>query len=104
MTGVAILIYYITKLIQFNEVKEHDPIPIHCDNMEAVDFANNPWLGSTPKWADDRNADLKRMIREMMEKDGSKFRIRHVKGHQERKKGIEQLAIPATLNVLCDEA
>ena len=87
MTGVAILIYYITKLLKYKGIMKHEPISIHCDNMEAVNFANNPWIGTTPKWADERNADLKRMIRAMMETDGNKFSITHVKGRQDREKG-----------------
>ena len=64
---------------------------------------NKRWIGSTPRWADSRNVELKRTIRDKLRDVGRGIRIEHVHGHQDRRVKFEDLPLPAKLNVLCDK-
>ena len=83
------------------EIKE--PIHFYCDNMETVDFARNLYLERTPKWADTRNIDLKRSLKEILEKWKTHFQIKHVKAHQDKTKKLEDLLLSERVNIICDE-
>ena len=102
ITGLTVIIIYICHLLEWYNINTDTPIPVYCDNQEAVAFANKRWIGPTPKWADARNVEMKMTIKELLEKHGRRLRIEHVAGHQDRTVEFDDLTLPAKVNVLCD--
>ena len=77
-------------------------LDLHSDSLEAVNFAKDPYVGSTPSWADKRNIDLKLRLREVMSMTSVNFSFLHVKAHQDDELSYEDLTFPAKLNFHCD--
>ena len=49
------------------------------------------------------NADVRRALRELDRRSLAKYKLEHVKGHQDRNKKLKSLKLEARLNVKCDE-
>ena len=62
MMGIMITIVYICHIIEWHGLPNTTEVPIYCDNREAVDFSSHQWIGTTPRWADGRNIEIKRTI------------------------------------------
>ena len=103
MMGIMTTVIYLCHILEWYRMPNDTKITIYCDNRETVDFSNQLWLGTTPRWADTRNIELKRTIRKYLMGQGRGLRIRHVKGHQDRGAAPEMLDLPAKINVMCDE-
>ena len=100
--GVIVTVLYIFHLMEWFDTTPEVCTMIYCDNQEAVSFTNHRWLGSTPKWADTRNIDLKQILSHQLKKWDKCIRIEHVKGHQDKGVEYKALPLPAKLNVICD--
>ena len=81
ITGLAVTLIYICHLLEWYNIDTDTAIPIYCDNLEAVAFANKGWIGPTLKWADARNVEMKMTIKKYLDKHGQQLRIEHVAGH-----------------------
>ena len=57
--GLSVAILYLCHLRKWHEIPKTKTVTIYCDNEEAVKFSNNLWTGTTPKWADSRNIEIK---------------------------------------------
>ena len=79
MIGNVVILYYLTELMEYMNPVDHKPIMIYCDNMEAVNFATNTWLGTTPRWADERKVDIKCFIQKFFVPSRHIFKIEHIK-------------------------
>ena len=77
-------------------------VKVYCDNQEAVNFVDDPYIGSTPKWADRRNVDLKLQIRNRIKQARVKIEVFHVKSHQDDKTPEKELPREAQMNCICD--
>ena len=97
--GLLIIVAYLSKTLRLSSAQE---VPVYCDNLESLNFAKDPFLGTTPKWADTRNADLKRRLQSELAKTSIKFAFTHVKAHQDDTLTYEDLTLPAKLNYHCD--
>ena len=101
--GLLSLLIYVSEILETFQVDLEKPIPYYCDNMEAINFSRNTYLGGTPKWADERNIDLKRRLKALLEESGDYYLIEHVKSHQDEGKELEDLTLPQQINRICDE-
>ena len=102
--GILVLAVYIEAFTRVYRLGGSNAIPMYCDNKEAVRFAQDPWIGATPKWADSRNIDLKRRLAKILEENPGLLRVEHVAAHQDQKKPVEELGLPARVNMICDQA
>ena len=103
MMGVMTTIIYLIHVIEWHSILIENEIPIYCDNREAVDFCQHKWLGTTPRWADERNVELKRTIEKYLGRLGRRIKVYHVDGHQDRHNAQTDLKLPAKVNIICDE-
>ena len=101
--GITVVIMYLSHVMEWHGVTEASPVPIYCDNRETVDFCNDRWLGTTPRWANSQNIELKRTIVKHMRKSGERIQVRHVEAHQDRRTPKADLPLPAKINIICDE-
>ena len=67
MMGIMITIVYICHIIEWHGLPHTTGVSIYCDNCEAVDFSYHQWIGTTPKWADGRNIEIKRTISQYLQ-------------------------------------
>ena len=63
LLALLVLVEYTSDL--FNKMANIH-LDLHSDSLEAVNFARDPYVGSTPSWADKHNIDLKLRLREVM--------------------------------------
>ena len=103
MYGLLALLFCITGILEFYNIEIMEPINDYCENMETVEFSRNLYLGRTPKWADTRNIDLKRSLKEILDKWKNHFQIKHVKAHQDKTKKLDDLLLSERVNIICDE-
>lgn len=101
--GLTAAVIYLCHLMKWHGIPEENTVTIYCDNEEAVKFANNLWIGTTPKWADSRNVEIKRVLREALIKARQSIRIEHVHSHQDRGKTENELPLSARINIMCDQ-
>ena len=101
--GIMITVIYLCHVIEWYGLTRETKVMIYCDNREAVDFSNHLWMGTTPRWADGRNIELKRTISAYLRSSGRGLCISHVKGHQDKKGPASELDIPAKINIICDK-
>ena len=102
--GVLTLSLYVKTLTKHHGVEVRSPIPLYCDNKETVEFAATRWVGTTPRWADQRNVDLKMLLKELLSDDPNLIQVYHVPAHQDNACEFDDLDLPAKLNVICDRA
>ena len=53
--------------------------------------------------ADSSNADVRRALRELDRRSSAKYKLEHVKGHQDRNKKLKSLTLEVRLNIKCNE-
>lgn len=82
LCGLLALVEYLNEIAEMENI--FPSTTVYSDNMYAINFALSPHLGSTPAWADKRNADLKIELKAELEKGRVKYDFVHVKGHQDR--------------------
>ena len=99
--GLLVLVCYTSDLLS---ALPDISLNLYCDNLEAVNYALDPYLGKTPSWADVRNIDLKMRLAEVLNCSRVIYRFKHVKSHQDEKIPYEELSLPAKLNYQCDRA
>ena len=66
MMGVTAIILYLCQIIIWHDLPRNTNVKIYSDSAETVRYTNGLWMGETPKWADARNAEIKRTIRQML--------------------------------------
>ena len=100
LAGLLALVVYFSVIAEWScrEVQ----IEVYCDNLQAVDFANDPHVGKTPPWADRRNVDLKKLLKQRLAISIACFKFIHVKGHQDDSVQYEALDLPAKMNYHCN--
>ena len=99
--GLLLIVIFLSSTLDGLDV---GPIPIYCDNLEALNFAKDPYMGTTPTWADSRNSDLKLRMKDVLQKSTVTFKFVHVKSHQDEETQYDELPFPAKLNYHCDKA
>ena len=92
------------ELTRYYGIEVQDPIPLYCNNKETVAFAATPWVGQTLQWADQRNIDLKLLLKRVLDDGPNLLQARHVPAHQDEKYKFSDLGIPAKVNAICDNA
>ena len=102
IVGLCAVILFLNHLRKWHDIPRTSTVTIYCDNSEAVNFANSLWIGTTPKWADTRNIEVKRTIKRALEEAGRSLRIEHVHGHQDETTPRDELTLPARINIICD--
>ena len=102
MMGVMAIVVYLCHIIKWYELPEDTSVTLYSDSAETVKFVNRLWIGATPKWADERNIEMKRTIKRLMQTIGKGIRLEHTHGHQDKQEEFENLPLPAKLNVMCD--
>ena len=102
MTGVTAVILYLCQIIKWHDLPRDTSVSIYSDSSETVRFANELWLGKTPRWADERNIEMKRVINLMLRTIGKGLRVEHTLGHQDKTAKPEDLPLPARINIICD--
>ena len=103
IVGLSAAILYLNHLRKWHNIPSDVTVPIYCDNAEAVQFANSPWTGTTPKWSDSRNIEVKRTMKRALTEAGSGLRVEHVHGHQDSTTPQGELSLPAQVNIICDD-
>ena len=58
--GIMTVITYLSHVIEWHNLLRDSEIPIYCDNREAVDFCALNLVWTTPRWADNKNTELKK--------------------------------------------
>ena len=89
MMGVTAAVVYLCQLIKWHGLPVDTRVNIYCDNEETVDFANKKWIGETPKWADGRNIELKRTIRDQLNAYGREIKVVYVSGTKTMKRNLK---------------
>ena len=77
-------------------------VKVYCDNQEAGNFTNDPYVGSTPTLANRRNIDLNLQIRSRLKQARAKIEAFHVKSHQDDDTPEEELSRESQMNCTCD--
>ena len=102
MYGLLTIITYLNSISEYSN--QRAKITIYCDNQAAIDFCSSPYIGTTPKWSDSRNIDLKMEIQRLISTTKNKYKFLWVASHQDEKTEFSDLSHHAQLNVLCDKA
>ena len=102
ITGVTAIILYLCHVIKWYDLPSGTSVTIYCDSAETVKVANDLWMGETLKWADARNIGMKRTIHKMLQTTGRGMRVEYTPGHQDKGSQLEDLPLPAKLNIMCD--
>ena len=76
---------------------------VHCDNQDAVFFAQSTEVGTSTPWADKRNSNWRITLKSKLKSSEAIFTFKQVKGYQDKESAYKELDLHGKINFHCDK-